>query len=217
MLHLLMPGPLSAERHITNDSHDPLAATHLYCSSLLPWPQLFFGCSCYSTAPDIWAFGCTLGAVLLAGSPPLAPLEEEQERHALAGMGFPACTAAQQHTRHGAYEMERDGNSVIDARIGDSKRQLLAIFDFLGTPTWDEICEMNPELQDAHARMRDWMATPHRPSCMSWRERILRENRHADDRLSTGACSLLAQILQYTPHARPSAATLCHDEFFSMR
>jgi serine/threonine protein kinase len=196
------------------------------CSVLCLARQLFFGCSCYTSAPDIWAFGCTLGAVLLAGDSLIAPLAEQQlEGHVLAGTGGggggrggggggPLGGAAQ---LHGQQAINDGGELGRQGLIGEVERQLLAIFDLLGTPSWAEICAMNPELQGAHGRMREWMATPPRPACLSWREQIMCANSRANEKLSRGACTLLALILQYTPHARPSAAALCEHEFFAMR
>ena len=178
---------------LTLAAHPSACSYTLFTSHLIPHTSPTHVAHTDTTAPDIWAFGCTLGEVLLSGSSLLAPPWEQEEEQ---GAGQEA-------------ELKKRG-------LGDEEQQLLGLFSYLGTPSWSEVCSMNSRLQDDHKRMREWMGIAPRPPSASWRDRIIHADRGGDRSLAHEACALLSVIFQWNPRARPSAAALSAHQFFKL-
>ena len=168
-------------------------------------PELCLGSPTYTTAPDVWALGCILGEVLLGGVSLLAPPSEQSEQ---------ASPVAAPPLR----DVEvRD----IELGMNDSERQLLTLFDHLGTPSWSELVSMNPtNLSDDTQRCAQWMSIPPREPSLSWREHLVSSLRSdvpkgraaiegaEAESLTFYATALLAAIFTWDPEARPSAQAL---------
>lgn len=157
-------------------------------------PELFFGCSAYSSAPDVWALGCTLAEVLLGGEPLFCQLG-----------GGGADSDGDEKTPPGAKAAARLESST--------QRQLLALFDALGTPPWSAIVAMHPALAHDTERRRVWMGMPPRGPTRCWRARLAGvladDAEDAEERaLATAAMKMLQRIFVWDPAARPHAAAL---------
>ena len=123
------------------------------CSRYYRAPELIFGSSDYSTAIDIWSFGCVL-AELLLGTPI-----------------FP-------------------GTSGVD--------QLVEIIKVLGTPTKEELKNMNPNYQEfkfPQIRAHPWGS-------------VFKTNTPAE------AIDLVTKLLVYVPDRRSRAIEACAHNFF---
>lgn len=123
------------------------------CSRYYRAPELIFGSSDYSTAIDIWSFGCVI-AELLLGTPI-----------------FP-------------------GTSGVD--------QLVEIIKVLGTPTKEELKNMNPNYQEfkfPQIRAHPW-------------GNVFKSN------TPTEAIDLVTKLLVYVPDRRSRAIEACAHSFF---
>lgn len=195
-------------------------------------PELFFGSAVYTSAPDVWALGCTLAEVLLGGSPlfshgssktTVAGNNEGGHRHGSSVGEFiegrPG-TDAHADRRHANADANADANAegaeanVQSDGVGLSaiQRQLAALFASLGTPSWIDVLAMNPELQDAHERRRAWMSTPPRTPTRCWRARLIAalaaDADRCDGHLLQAAVQMLSNVFVWDPNTRASAADL---------
>lgn len=167
-------------------------------------PELFFGCTTYETAPDMWAFGATLAEVLLSGAPLFAPACEEG--------------SSDQSSSHGI-DAERAQSFGVPDSLPSRQRQLLALFDALGTPSRADIQAMNPALTDERAKA--WMRLPPRSPSHGWRQRILvalgpcaLAGIHSSH-VATALLSLLEACFSWDPAARPLAEGLAAHPFLA--
>ena len=151
-------------------------------------PELFYGCSSYTFAPDVWALGCVIAEVLLDGVSLFVPPEDE----------------------------EAPPLPPPIARLNASQRQLLHVFEALGTPSYDDVVAMGIALDDTE-HLRRWMRVPPRAPTLPWQTKVQSALDHqaakglGGRRGSTDAkqaLELLGAIFQYAPTARPSAEAL---------
>lgn len=173
----------------TEDHHCPHAFASLYRA-----PELCFGCSEYTTSPDVWAFGCVFSAVLLSG---------------FHLFDAPEVISRDVQLQAAYSEMEHE------------QRHLLTLIDSLGTPSFDELAAMNPALAADTERVKSWMRIPPRAACRPWQARLTTEleQRAAVEGLNWRqrthmAVDLLEAIFVYPPDARPSGDTLASSAFF---
>ena len=134
-----------------------------------------------------------------------------------------ACTIAEVLLGGTSLFAPSDDEDTGGEQLDSPERQLHALFENLGTPSWDDIIAMNPQLNADHDRARAWMQAPPRPPTRGWRERLLSDllrdeptGRTAVEgpeaaELSYGAASLLAAIFQWSPAARPTAQAMLSD------
>ena len=159
-------------------------------------PELFYGCSSYTFAPDVWALGCVIAEVLLDGESlfvPPADVADEEATAAAPPLPPPI------------------------ARLNASQRQLLHVFESLGTPSYDDVIAMGIALDDNAERLRRWMRVPPCAPTLPWQTKVQSALAHqaakglGGRRGSTDAkqaLELLGAIFQYAPTARPSAEAL---------
>ena len=154
-------------------------------------PELFFGCATYTSAPDVWALCCTLSEVLLGGAALFDPDDDDD------GDGIPS--------------------SDPNGELSDAQRQLLALFDGLGTPSWPEVVAMNPALDRAESgwRMRAWMGMPPRPPTRPWAARLAEAIAEEEDdgAEAEAAIAMLGKVFVFEPEKRPTAASLSKSAF----
>ena len=156
-------------------------------------PELFYGCSSYTFAPDVWALGCVIAEVLLDGMRLFEPPADEEATAAAPPLPPPI------------------------ARLNASQRQLLHVFEALGTPFYDDVVAMGIALDDDAEHLRRWMRVTPRAPTLPWQTKVQSALDHqaakglGGRRGSTDAkqaLELLGAIFQYAPTARPSAEAL---------
>ena len=156
-------------------------------------PELFYGCSSYTFAPDVWALGCVIAEVLLDGMRLFEPPADEEATAAAPPLPPPI------------------------ARLNASQRQLLHVFEALGTPFYDDVVAMGIALDDDAEHLRRWMRVLPRAPTLPWQTKVQSALDHqaakglGGRRGSTDAkqaLELLGAIFQYAPTARPSAEAL---------
>ena len=109
-----------------------------------------------------------------------------------------------------------DGERKDDDPDRAAQRQLLALFECLGTPTWKDVLAMNPALRQDEERRRAWMGAPPRAPTRCWKKRLA-------EALATegaqgevhAAVSTLASIFAWDPAARPRASALGGSAFLN--
>ena len=156
-------------------------------------PELFYGCSSYTFAPDVWALGCVIAEVLLDGVSLFVPPEDEEATAAAPPLPPPI------------------------ARLNASQRQLLHVFEALGTPSYYDVVAMGIALDDDAEHLRRWMRVPPRMPTLPWQTKVQSALDHqaakglGGRRGSTDAkqaLELLGAIFKYAPTARPTAEAL---------
>jgi len=160
-------------------------------------PELFFGSSEYTFAPDVWAFGCVVAEILLDGESVFAPPWDE---------GTPPESNERLHAQ----------------RLNPSQCQLIHLIEALGTPSYCELIAMNPALSAETDRTRKWTRLPPREPCSPWQARVraalvLQAAKHPNgrwwDREIEHALDFLEAIFQYAPRARPTVRALSSHSF----
>ena len=153
-------------------------------------PELFWGSTCYTFAPDVWSFGCIVGEIVLGGA------------RLFDSNGF----------ARAVYEEGEVSPREATTPAETDHRQIHLLLCLFGTPSQAEITAMNPDLVANTSSVR-WMRLPPQPPRLDWQSLLRIQIGDDSDVHTSEVLELLTATFHWNPHLRPCAQALLSLQF----